>query len=131
MQIEHLAYCGNREEGTLTVTRVDVLSPFRKLKFYKGLRLEVGKMIPPDIAKIIAKDYPDVFKLERKELGDKDAYVYHISDLIEECLAVMDDRGALEVVEEIVAKYFGGYEITKKAVEVAEKKKPTKRRRTK
>lgn len=129
MQIEHLVYCGSRKQGTLTVGRVDVLSPFRKMKFYKGLRLEVGKAIPLDIAAIIAKDYPSVFKIEKKELGDKEAYELQLSDIIEECLAVLDDKGALEVLEVVVEKHFGGYEITKKAKEEA-KKKP-KRRRTK
>lgn len=130
MQIEHLAYCGNREQGTLTVGRVDVLSPFRHIKYFKGMRLEVGKAIPQNIALIIAKDYPSAFKIERKELGDHEAYVYHLSDMVEECLAVLDDDGALKVIKEIVDKYFGGYEINKKAKEVASEKKP-KRRRTK
>jgi hypothetical protein len=130
MQIEHLVYCGNREQGILTVGRVDVLSPFRKLKFYKGLRLEVGKMIPPDIAEIVAHDYPSVFKIEKKEMGDKEAYELQLSDVIEECLVTLDDEGTLEVLKAVVEKYFGGFEITKKVVKEETKKKP-KRRRTK
>lgn len=130
MEIQHLVYCGSREQGTLTVGRVDVLSPFRKLNFYKGLRLEVGKAIPAEIALVVAKDYPDTFRIERKELGDQEAYVLQLSDIIEECLAVLDDKGTLEVLGEIVKKYFGGYEIKKKAQQEGAKKK-TKRRRTK
>ena len=113
MQIQHLVYCGNREEGTLRVNRVDVLSEWRHIKYYKGLRFQVGKIIPLDVASIVAKDYPSLFKMETKEVEDKEAYILRISDTVEECLAVMGDEGALEVVSEIVKDNFEGYEVAK------------------
>ena len=139
MQIEHLVYCGNREQGTLTVGRVDILSPFRRIKFYKGLRLEVGKAIPNDIAAIIAKDYPSVFEIEKKDLDDVEAYVLQLSDIMEECLAVLGDAKALTIAKKAVEKNFDGYSIcdmrSKKeesATSSSSTKKPkTKRRRTK
>lgn len=111
MQIQHLVYCGNREQGTLTVGRVDVLSPFRHMKFYKGLRLEVGKTIPNDIAAIIAKDYPSIFKIEKKDLDDIEAYVLQLSDIMEECLAVLGDEKALTIAKKAVEKNFEGYSV--------------------
>jgi hypothetical protein len=135
MQIEHLVYCGNREQGTLTVGRVDILSPFRRIKFYKGLRLEVGKAIPNDIATIIAKDYPSVFEIEKKDLDDVEAYVLQLSDIMEECLAVLGDVKALTIAKKAVEKNFDGYSIcdnnVKENKEVSTKKPKTKRRRTK
>jgi hypothetical protein len=135
MQIEHLVYCGNREQGTLTVGRVDILSPFRRIKFYKGLRLEVGKAIPNDIATIIAKDYPSVFEIEKKDLDDVEAYVLQLSDIMEECLAVLGDAKALTIAKKAVEKNFDGYSIcdnnVKENKEVSTKKPKTKRRRTK
>jgi hypothetical protein len=135
MQIEHLVYCGNREQGTLTVGRVDILSPFRRIKFYKGLRLEVGKAIPNDIAAIIAKDYPSVFEIEKKDLDDVEAYVLQLSDIMEECLAVLGDVKALTIAKKAVEKNFDGYSIcdnnVKENKEVSTKKPKTKRRRTK
>jgi hypothetical protein len=135
MQIEHLVYCGNREQGTLTVGRVDILSPFRRIKFYKGLRLEVGKAIPNDIAAIIAKDYPSVFEIEKKDLDDVEAYVLQLSDIMEECLAVLGDAKALTIAKKAVEKNFDGYSIcdnnVKENKEVSTKKPKTKRRRTK
>ena len=134
MKIEHLVYCGQREQGTLTVGRVDVLSPFRKIKYYEGLKLEIGKQIPLDIAQIIAKDYPSTFKIEERDLNDQEAYVYHISDILEECLIRLGHEGTLKVVEKLVEKYLEGYSVQKiakdKGGETETKEKPKRRRKS-
>jgi hypothetical protein len=114
MQIQHLVYCGKREEGILKVVRVDVLSPWRNIKYYKGLRFQVGKAVPLDIANVIAKDYPSVFEITTEELGDKEAYGLQLSDILEECLAVVGDEEALKVINKVVEKHFEGCNVKKK-----------------
>ena len=135
MKIEYLVYCGKREEGILTVARVDVLSPHRKLKYYKGLRLELGKHIPIDVGKIIAKDYPSVFTLETKEFKAEEVYEFKLCDALEECQAVMGDEVALKVISQIVSKYFDGHQVVdvrgKKEATLVEKAKTKRVRRTK
>ena len=129
MKLEHLVYHGKREEGTLTVGRVDILSPFRKIKYYKGLRLEIGKQIPLDIAQIIAKDYPTVFKIDAQNLDDQEGYIYHISDILEECLARLGDEQALKVMEKLVEMHFDGYSIQNDRGDTSKKEQKPKRRR--
>ena len=123
MEIQHLVYCGKREEGTLRVGRVDILSEWRNIKYYKGLRFQVGKAIPADVA----KDYPTVFKMETKQIDDKEAYKLRMADVLEECLAVMGDDEALGIIKDLVKDHFEGYEIKKKS----KPKTKTTRRRTK
>jgi hypothetical protein len=131
MEIQHLVYCGEREEGILKVHRVDVLSEWRNIKYYKGLRFQVGKAIPLDVAKIIAKDYPSVFEMQTKEIKDDEVYILQLSDVLEECLAVVGDEKALKIANEVVSKYFEGYGIAvmNAKEEVKLKAKPKRRRR--
>jgi hypothetical protein len=126
MDIQHLVYCGKREEGILRVGRVDVLSEWRNVKYYKGLKFQVGKAIPLEIADIIAKDYPSVFKIETKEIDDKEGYTLQIGDIIEECLAVLGDDQTLEVISNLVDVHFADYDVKKKS---ESKPKPKKTRR--
>ena len=89
MQIKHLVYCGKRKKGNLRVGRLDILDHFRNIEYYEGMRLEVGKVVPLDTAEIIAKDYPSVFKMEIKELDDKEAFFYQVCDIISEAIINM------------------------------------------
>jgi hypothetical protein len=134
MQIQRLVYHGKREEGTINVGRLDVLSPWRKFKYYKGLSFQVGKIVPHDVAHILAKDYPDHFRIETKQLDERDAHVYHLSDAVEECLAALGDDKAAGVVREVVEKYFPDHLMVdrsgQKEQKEAEKKPPAKKKTT-
>jgi hypothetical protein len=133
MKIQRLVYHGKREEGVLSVGRIDVLSPWRKFKFYKGLNFKIGKIVPLDVAEILARDYPSLFRIETEDLNEKDSYVYHLSDAIEECLASLGDKVALEVMGEVIKKNFKGWGIVDMNVkrEGSPKPKPKPRRRKK
>ena len=111
MEIQRLVYRGKRKEGVLNVGRIDILSPWRKFKYYEGLNFQIGKIVPLDVAQILAKDYPALFEIKTNELDDKGAYIYHLSDTIEECLAALGDKVTLEVMGEVVSKYFEGHRI--------------------
>jgi len=128
MEIQRLVYHGPRKEGVLNVGRIDILSPWRKFKYYKGLNFQIGKIVPLDVAQILAKDYPALFAIKTNELDDKGAYIYHLSDTIEECLAALGDKVTLEVMREVVSKHFEKYEIKEK-VKPKPKPKPKRRRK--
>jgi hypothetical protein len=108
MKIQRLIYHGKREEGVINVRSLDVLSPWRKFKFYKGLNFQVGKVVPLDVADKLARDYPDHFRIETKDLDEEGAHKYNISDAVEECLAALGDEVTLKVVDEVVAEPPGG-----------------------
>jgi hypothetical protein len=115
MEVQRLVYIGKREEGTLNVGRLDILSPWRKFRYYKGLNFQVGKVVPIDVARILADDYPDHFKIEKMELDERGSHIYHMSDMVEEILASSGDEMALDVIREVIGKYFGDYDLRKKA----------------
>jgi hypothetical protein len=125
MQIKHLVYCGKRKKGNLRVARLDVLDHFRNIEYYEGMRLEVGKVVPLNTAEIIAKDYPNVFKMETKELDDGEAFFYQIHDIISEAIINLGESETLKLIEKLIVKEFGEYSIKKK---VKPKPKPKRRR---
>ena len=90
------------------------------------MRLEVGKVVPLDTAEIIAKDYPSVFKMEIKELDDKEAFFYQVCDIISEAIINLGEAETLKLIERLIDKEFSDYSIKKKA-----KPKPKPRRRRK
>ena len=118
------------EEVNLRIGRLDVLDHFRNIKYYEGMRLEVGKVIPLSTAEIIAKDYPTVFKMEIKELDDKEAFFYQVCDIISEAIINLGEAETLKLIEKLIDKEFSGYSVKKKVEPKPKpKSKPIRRRK--
>jgi hypothetical protein len=124
MQIQHLVYCGKREKGKLTVARLDVLDQYRNVEYFKGMKLEVGKIIPLSTAEVIAKDYPTIFELQTKELDSKEDFFSQLWDITSEAIIGIGESETLKLIEKLIVKEFGEYSIKKKV-----KPKPKRRRK--
>jgi hypothetical protein len=68
MEVKHLCYIGNKKEGSLVVKIAHPNSPFRNLKYQKGMRLRIGVEIPENITEFLASDYKNLFKIESKKV---------------------------------------------------------------
>lgn len=85
MEIKYLNYVGNRKEGSLVVKIVHANSPFRNLKYQKGMRWKIGVEIPGSVAEFLASDYKTLFKIESEELSVDDAFKEELLKLIDDC----------------------------------------------
>ena len=68
-EIQFLVYNGKREHGELLVKREPAISPHRRLKYYKGMELQIGKDIPIRVAKYISGEFP-TFDIVKREFED-------------------------------------------------------------
>lgn len=68
MEVKNLHYIGNKKEGSLIVKVAHPNSPFRNLKYQKGMRLRIGVEIPENIAEFLASDYKTLFVVEIEEV---------------------------------------------------------------
>lgn len=68
MEVKYLKYVGNKKKGSLIVKIAHPNSPFRDLKYQKGMRSRIGIEIPENIAEFLTSDYKDLFKIEIEEL---------------------------------------------------------------
>lgn len=68
MEIKYLHYIGNKKEGSLVVKVAHPNSPFRNLKYQKGMKLRVGIEVPENVAEFLTSDYKNLFKVEVEEL---------------------------------------------------------------
>lgn len=68
MEVKHLCYIGSKKKGSLIVKVAHPNSPFRNLKYRKGMRLRIGVEVPENIAESLTSDYKNLFKVEIEEL---------------------------------------------------------------
>ena len=83
MEVKHLVYKGNKQVGSVTVTKEPPLSKFRRLSVYRGLRLEIGKEIPEITVKRIIDTLPGIFEIETTSLNQLDVFKSQFKDIVE------------------------------------------------
>lgn len=76
MEIRVLKYVGPMTDGTVIVRQEKLMSPYRNLKVFKGMELEVGRDIPETTARYITDMMAHSFKVEVIQL-DNNAEVKH------------------------------------------------------
>lgn len=83
MEVKYLVYKGPKLDGEITVLNESPLSKFRKIKVYKGLRLEVGKDIPEITAKRIMDMLAGQFVVEKQNLDDLETFKKQFEEIVE------------------------------------------------
>jgi hypothetical protein len=83
MEVRMLRYTGALENGTVIVRQEPLISPYRNLKVFKGMELEVGRDIPEKTAKYIIDMLSHSFTVEVVQLDNNAEVKHHISVFLE------------------------------------------------
>jgi len=106
MEVKTLVYFGGRTDGTLIVKQMPANSPFRELKYYKGMKLELGIDIPPKVADMIVNGYKSLFRIETIVLDDQQSFEREFSHVLQRYL-MLDPQLIVESVEKVMTAEFG------------------------
>lgn len=74
MEVRYLLYIGNKKEGSLIVKIIKSPSPFRLIKYWKGMRLRIGVDVSTKVAEFLVSDYKSLFKIESELLSDSEEF---------------------------------------------------------
>ena len=118
MKVCYLKYVGNKEKGSLIVKIVSPLSPFRDLKYFKGMALKVGEEIPEGVAEFVASDYKDLFVVVH---DDVDPEVIFRSKFLKLLDAFKDDMKK-DKIEKLVSVIFREDRLAEKPPKAKNKK---------
>ena len=102
MEVKYLCYVGNKKEGSLVVKIVHANSPFRNLKYQKGMRWKIGVEIPGSVAEFLSSDYKTLFKIESEELSVDNAFKEELLKLIDDCEEHLSSDEIGKLISEIL-----------------------------
>ena len=106
MEVKTLVYTGGRESGNLIVKQMPANSPFRTLKYFKGMKLELGIDIPPKVADMIVNGYKTLFTIETVVLDDQSSFEREFAHTLQRYV-MLDPQLIVETVEKVMSAVFG------------------------
>lgn len=83
MEVRYLVYKGAPVTKSIIVRQESATSPWRNLKVYPGLRMEIGKQIPERIASFLMEMRSSMFDIEKKELDTLEVVKGQFQEIIE------------------------------------------------
>lgn len=103
MRVQFLVYNGGKESGSLIVRNQSPTSPWRKLKYYKGMRLKVGKDVPLKVALFVASTHSLIFSLEEIDIPTASVLKDRFVEIINSYKARFEEEEAEDIETEVVS----------------------------
>lgn len=121
-EIKNLVYKGNRDKGELLVRREKPTSKFRKFKYWKLMRLRIGRDVPEEVANNVVLESNN-FKIVKDEISNEAFLDEELYNFFHSRVEVVEPDQLVDMVMVVLCQLDDGFEVAKADIEEARKKR--------